>query len=304
MVTLEKVSKFILSDICLHVPAGACVGLIGPSGAGKTTLLKLVCGLLQPESGYVRILGKEPVAGKGRYGKALSVFLVGHWALEDGDTVKQAFALLRTIYHLPKEAFWQEYGELSRRLDFGVYEDKPLKSLSLGQRMRVELAAVLIGHPRLILLDEPNVGLDENGKEALWELLKERCQQGATVLVASHSLEDISRVCSRIALLEKGQLLYYGSGKYLQNKYASINTMELTIAGRLPDLEDLPIKDYRIDGNLLKISYDVNHLSAAEIMHVILSQTTILEVNMIKPDLADIIMQMKKGEKDESDRSK
>lgn len=294
MVTLEKVSKFIIQDLCLHVPKGECVGIIGASGAGKTTLLKLVCGLLEPQTGYVRTLGKEPVSAKGHYGRELSAFLVGHSALEDTDTVKQSFELLQRIYGLPKEPFWQEYEEFAKCLKFHGYQNEVLKSLSLGQRMRVELAVALIGNPQLILLDEPNVGLDENGKAILWEILDKRCRQGATVLVASHNLTEIARVCSRIVLLEKGQLLYYGTERNLRSKYASMEVMELKLAGKLPDLEDLPLKVYEIWENKLRLFYDSNFLSAAEILGVILAQTQVMEVNIIKPDLADIVMTIQK----------
>lgn len=299
MVTLDKVSKFIISDMSIHIPKGECVGIVGASGAGKTTLLKIICGLLKPTDGYIRILGKDPVIEKQHYFKNLSVFLAGRWALENDDTVIQSFELLQTIYHLPKEIFWKEYETLSKQLDFAEYQYKSLRSLSLGQRMRVELAATLIGNPQLILLDEPNVGLDENGKQVLWDLLQERCKQGATILIASHSLSDISKICTRIALLDKGHLLYYGAEQYLRNKYASVNRIEMTLTGSLPDLEDLPIKDYQILQNKLTIHYNVNYLSAADILEVILMQTNVSEVNVIKPDLADIILRLKGGNESE-----
>lgn len=301
MVTLENVSKFIISDLSLHIPKGECVGIIGASGAGKTTLLKIVCGLLKPQNGYVRVLGKDPVTEKGRYKRDLSVFLVGKSALDGYDTVKQSFELMQSIYGLPKDSFWREYEKLAGRLDFQKYENKSLKSLSLGQRMRVELAAVLIGNPKLILLDEPNVGLDENGKAILWEMLEEKCRQGATVLVASHNLTEIANVCTRLVLLEKGHLLYYGTERNLRSKYASIDVMELKLLGALPDLEDLPLKEYSILGDVLRISYDSNYLSSAEILRLILAQTQVAEVNINKPNLSDIILQIKGGKSSEFD---
>jgi len=297
MVNLENVSKFIIQDMSLHVPAGACVGLIGASGAGKTTLLKLICGLLKPEKGYVRTLGKEPVVQHGRYGREMSVFLVGRWALEDGDTVKQSFAMAQSIYRLEKSRFWQEYEELAKVFGFREYEDRGLKSLSLGQRMRVELAMAMIGSPKLILLDEPNVGLDENGKGILWEQIARRCKQGATVLVASHSLSDVSKVCDRIAFLEKGCLLYYGSEKHLRGSFASIERMELKLAGRLPDLEDLPLQSYEIEGESLCLSYDTRYISSAEILGLILGQTQVAEINIRRPDLEDIVVLLQKRKK-------
>lgn len=299
MITLEKVSKFIIKDLSLHIPKGECVGLIGASGAGKTTLLKLICGLLKPQEGYVRTLGKEPITSNKRYGRALSVFLTGYSPLESADTVRQVFELLQSIYQIPKEDFEKEYEELASVLDFGRYQNKPLKSLSLGQRMRVELAATLIGSPKLILLDEPNVGLDENGKAILWEILQKRRSQGATILVASHSLTNMEKLCSRMVILEKGQLLYYGSMKKLLSQYAPVDRMEVRLLGELPDMEDLPIQDYRLQNDWLQIHYNSNYLSAAEILQLLLVQTQVEEVNIRKPDLTDIILQIKGGKENE-----
>lgn len=301
MVNLEGVSKFVIKNISFHVPAGECVGIIGASGAGKTTLLKLLSGLLLPDSGYIRILGREPVKERQHYGKGVSAFFAGRWTLEEEDTVEQAFEMLQMVYGLPRESFRREYQELAERMQFGEYADKPIKSLSLGQRMRAELSATLIGSPRLLLLDEPNVGLDENGKRELWKLLREKCRQGTTVLIASHSLEALSALCSRIVLLDKGQLLYYGSEKYLQSKYRAVGTVEVTLAENFPDLQDLPLVNYQLKGNLLRLCYDVNYLTAAEILQVILAQIRVKEVNIIKPELADIILKIKGEEKYESD---
>lgn len=301
MVNVECVSKFILRSISLHVPVGECVGIIGASGAGKTTLLKLLCGSIMPESGYIRILGKEPVKNRRHLGKAVSSFFAGRWALEDGDTVHQTFEMLQVVYGMEKESFWKEYEELSKRMDFAAYEDKTLKSLSLGQRMRVELSATLIGGPKLLLLDEPNVGLDENGKAVLWEILQEKCAQGTTVLVASHSLEELSALCSRLVLLDKGELMYYGSEQQLYGKYGAVGEVELVLEESFPDLQDLPVIEYVLEGNRLGLRYDMNHLTAAEILQVILAQTRVREVGVVRPALADIILKLKGERKDESD---
>lgn len=301
MVNAECVSKFILKNISLHVPAGECVGIIGASGAGKTTLLKLLCGSIMPERGYIRILGKEPVKSRRHLGKAVSSFFAGRWALEDGDTVLQTFEMLQVVYGMEKESFWKEYEELLKRMDFAAYADKPLKSLSLGQRMRVELSATLIGGPKLLLLDEPNVGLDENGKAVLWEILKEKCEQGTTVLVASHSLEELSALCSRVVLLDKGELMYYGSEKQLYGKYGAVGDVELVLEDTFPDLQDLPIIEYVLEGNRLRLRYDMNHLNAAEILQVILAQTRVREVGVARPALADIILKLKGERENESD---
>lgn len=293
MIQLEKISKFVLSDVSLHVPEGEIVGLAGVSGAGKTTMLRLICGLLQADSGRVRVLGQDPVVWRRQYGAQISTFLTGVPLLCREDTIQQGFGLIKALYHIPDHQFEQDYQELANRLDFGKYARETVKHLSLGQRTRAELGAALIYRPKLLLLDEPSVGLDENGKTALWELLKERCDRGMTVLMTSHDLIGISRLCSRIALLDSGRLVFYGSEKNLRSRYAPIDVMTLRVNGPLPDLEDLPLKHYSVDKNMLTMSYDSNCITAAEILRLILSQTCVSGINIRKPNLESILTQLK-----------
>ena len=295
MIQLEEVSKFVLSGVSLHVPEGEIVGLVGASGAGKTTLLRLACGLLQADNGRVRTLGRDPVAWRRYYGADISTFLTGVPLLCGEDTVQQGFGLLKALYHIPDGQFDQDYQELSERFGFGKYARETVKNLSLGQRMRVELGAALLYRPKLLLLDEPSVGLDENGKTALWELLEERRDRGMTVLMTSHDMAGISRLCSRIALLDSGKLVFYGSEKNLRSRYASIDVMKVTVDGRLPDLEDLPLKRYSVDGSVLTMFYDSTRITAAEILRLILNQTCASGVNIRKPNLESIITQLKEG---------
>ena len=294
MITFESVNKFILSDITLHVPQGECVGLIGASGAGKSTLIKLACGLLVPDSGYVRTMGKDPFLYRGHYGGEFDVFMTGVPSLDKNDTVLEGFSLLREIYGLSKGQFEEDYKALSMGLGFSEYETEKVGNLSLGQKRRVELAAGFLKRPKLWILDEPEVGLDENGKAALGEILSERCKEGMTVLISSHNLSEISRVCSRIALLEEGKLVFYGSENRLRKNFAPIDSMTVKLLGKLLDLEDLPLKRYEVENHVLRLSYNSNHITAAEIIGVILQQTEISEIKIQKPNLEDILIQMKR----------
>lgn len=295
MIQLEEVSKFVLSDVSLYVPEGEIVGLVGASGAGKTTLLRLICGLLQADGGRVRTLGRDPVVWRRYYGAEISTFLTGVPLLCREDTVQQGFELMKILYHISDSQFKRDYQKLSESLDFGKYVRETVKNLSLGQRMRVELGAVLICRPRLLLLDEPSIGLDENGKAALWELLEERSGMGMTVLVTSHDMTGLSRLCSRIALLDGGKLVFYGSEKNLRSRYAPVDVMTVNVNGQLPNLEDLPLKHYSVEGSVLTMSYDSNHITSAEILRLILSQTGVSGVNIRKPNLESIITQLKEG---------
>lgn len=294
MVIFEKVSKFIISDVTFHIPEGKTVGLIGASGAGKTTLIKLTCGLLKPDLGQVYTMRKEPVLGREHCGKALSVLFADKPYLQREDTVADNFEMLKYIYGLSKEDFRKDYKMLAERLRFGCMEGQQVKNLSLGQRRRVEIGATLISRPKLLLLDEPTVGLDADAKQVFYELIAEKEREGVTVVVTSHNMEEISKMCSRIVLLDKGKLLYYGEEEQLRKQFLPMDTMHLKLADKLPDLEDLPLQSYEVDGDTLKITYNSNHITSAEILRLILAQTKVAEIKIRRGDLADVIVQMKK----------
>lgn len=296
MINFENVSRGVLKGITLNVPKGEAVGLIGKSGAGKTTLIKLACGLVSPAGGNVYTLGKDPVLNRQFYGKKLSAFIYGIPLLNREDTVKQGFEMIRSIYRISKEGFEKRFAYLSQRLDFGKCADKAVKNLSLGERMRAELAAAIIYEPDLLILDEPDIGLDANAKETLRELVSEGRSRGMTVLIASHDLEGLEKVCGRIALLDEGRLIFYGSPQNLRSGFTPTDTIRIKLDGKLPDLEDLPVDKYSIHGNLLTLSYNSNHITAAEILKTVLRQTHISETKIIKPDLDSVISRLKERE--------
>lgn len=299
MIILENVSKFIISNLTLHIPQGECVGVIGASGAGKTTLLKLISGLLSANNGYVRTLGKNSVLEKGTYGRAFSVFFAEYSNLEKEDSVKTNLEILGSIYRMSKRELQEEYQYLAEYFGFKAYENEKVSSLSLGQRMRVELGAALMMKPKLLLLDEPDVGLDENAKAAFWNILEQKQKEGVTIVVSSHNLIALERHCSRIILMEQGNILFYGSSQRLHSKLASINKMKLKIVGAFPDLDDLPLLTYGMEKDILTLSYDTNYLSSAEIIGLILNQTQIDELTVMETELAEIIMQIKGAKQDE-----
>lgn len=302
MINFENVSCRVLKNISLNIPRGETVGLIGRSGAGKTTLIKLACGLLAPEDGRIFTLGKNPVKNHSLYREKISAFIAGTPLLCRDDTVLQGFEIIRNVYGISKNDFTKRYETLSARLNFSKYDSELIKNLSLGERMRAEIGAALIYEPKLLILDEPNIGLDENAKAVLGQLLFERCKSGMTTLLSSHDMASLPKICSRIALLDKGELVFYGSMENLRSSYTPIDTMSLKTKGKLPDFEDLPLKKYSVNGNVVSLSYNSNHVTAAEILRTVTSQTDLWEVSIKKPDLEDVISQLR-GNKDEFYRS-
>ncbi|MBE5959166.1 MAG: ATP-binding cassette domain-containing protein [Lachnospiraceae bacterium] len=296
MINFEKVSKFILSDISINIPKGEIVGLIGASGSGKTTFVRLACGLLTPDLGRVRVLGKNPVDYRQKYFSDVSTFIVGKNLLDKETSVIQNFEMLRIMYGINKSEFYKRYNEISEMLDFKGYEYEKVISLSFGQKMRVEVAAALILEPMLLLLDEPTVGMDQNAKECLTKILKEKASEGMTILITSHDMQSISNICTRLAIIDKGTLIYYGSKERLRRKYLPKNKMTITFEGEMPNIDDLPINRYTIDNDKITYEYNDNYISSSEVVEVILDQTEIRDINIEKSELESIVMQIIGGQ--------
>lgn len=293
MVSFENVGKFILSDISFCIPDGIIAGVIGRSGAGKTTLIRLAGGLLSCEAGTVRTFLQDPVRRRRQIAKDIRFFSSAHPSFREDSTIADEFKKLRFVYRLDQKEFQEEYERLAVSLRFGEDAEKEIRQLSFGQRRRAELAAVLLGQARLILLDEPTVGIDEAGKQIFIEQLQKKKEGGTAALIASENMAEIERVCDRILLLDEGRLLYYGSRARLMRQYAPVNEISIVYRGRLPDLEDLPLIEYRIDNDRLRCRYNENVVSALEIIRHVAAQTVVAEMQVVRPRLEDVVMTLR-----------
>ena len=309
MVSFQNAGKFILSGVDVQIPEGVTVGVIGASGAGKTTLLKLACGLLESESGIVRTMGKNPVRFRKEISMDLRAYFSVHFYFDGDDTVLRQFQLLSFLWQHPqylqrghrlksassleREMYWKEYAMLADLFQISDYQGKRVSQLSLGQRRRVELASVLLGDARLLVLDEPTNGLDGQGRQVFWKQLGQKKESGVTILLSSHNMQEIGQLCDRIILLDRGKVLYYGGREELLHCYAPSARIEIQFAGRIPDMEDLPLLRYSVEGDMLEIFYNAGNVTAAEIVQHIVGQTDIMSINIIRQNLADVVLQGK-----------
>lgn len=289
MIIFDSVSKFILSNITLHVPQGKTLGLTGVSGAGKTTFLKLAYGLLAPEEGEVYVRGAKPL-GRGIGNRGVGVLFADKPFFDKGDTVRGNFEMIGSMYRLPKDVFHRRYEELAQRLGFAAFERETAANLSLGQRRRAELGAVLIPEPEILLLDEPAVGLDENAKLEFRSLLEERKErQNMTVVLSSHDMTEIAGLCDRIALLRQGKLLFHGGMDVLRRSFLPWEELVIKLSDMIPDLEDLPLERYSYDGKELRMVYRADYITRAEILSFILRRCCVTEVSINRPGLEELM---------------
>jgi ABC-2 type transport system ATP-binding protein len=200
-----------VDGIEFHIDPGERVGFLGPNGAGKTTTLKLLAGLLHPTAGEVSVDGYEPRRREDAFLKTIMLVLGQKqqllWDLPPRDT----FELNRAVYDVPRAQFEETVNELSDLLELGDLVNRPARTLSLGERMKCELAAALVHRPKVLFLDEPTIGLDVSMQATVRGFVQRYNERyGATLILTSHYMEDVQRLCPRVIVIDKGKLVYDG----------------------------------------------------------------------------------------------
>jgi ABC-2 type transport system ATP-binding protein len=208
-----------VDGIDLDIAVGECVGFLGPNGAGKTTTLKVLSGLLHPTAGEVRVDGHDPKRREDAFLKKIMLVLGQKqqllWDLPPSDT----FELNRAVYGVSRAEFQETVKELSELLELGDLVKKPARTLSLGERMKCELAAALVHRPRVLFLDEPTIGLDVSMQASVRDFVERyNTRYDATILLTSHYMEDVQRLCPRVIVIDKGKLVYDGALEQLVAK--------------------------------------------------------------------------------------
>ncbi len=200
-----------VDNLSFHIAPGERVGFLGPNGAGKTTTLKVLSGLLPPTPGQVRVAGHEPRRREIAFLRQITLVMGQKqqllWDLPPADT----FAMNRAIYDIPKKQADETIAELTALLDLGELVNRPTRQLSLGERMKCELVAALLHRPRVLFLDEPTIGLDVSMQAILRDFVRSYNERfGATVLLTSHDMDDVTALCPRVIVIDQGHLTYDG----------------------------------------------------------------------------------------------
>ena len=217
----EQVAKPAVREVSFNVAEGEIVGLIGANGAGKTTLVKMLAGIIHPTSGDARVLGSRPSDRTNDFRRRISLIMGQKaqlwWDLPAAD----CFLLLREIYQIPERSFRDNLAYLAELLDVRDELEIQIRRLSLGERMKMELIAALLHSPRVVFLDEPTIGLDLTAQRAIRDFILEyRGRNSPAMLLTSHYMEDIERLCERILILRQGQLVYDGSLTRVMGRFA------------------------------------------------------------------------------------
>lgn len=226
-----------VSGISFTVEPGEIVGFLGPNGAGKTTTLKMLSGLLHPSSGEARVLGFEPWRRAPDYLRAITLVMGNRQQLSWDLPAADSFELNRAIYRVPRAEFRATVDELVDLLDLGALLDKPVRNLSLGERMKAEIAASLLHRPRVLFLDEPTLGLDVTMQRRIRTFVAEyNRRHSATVLLTSHYMADVAALCRRVVVIHHGALLYDGELTGLVDRFSPYKTIAIELANGRDDI--------------------------------------------------------------------
>ncbi len=211
-----------VDGITLDVPAGQSVAFIGPNGAGKSTTIKILTGILHPSSGHVKVLGLTPWVERRKLAQHIGAVFGQRSQLWYHLPPADTFELIARIYSLERDAYRQTRDALVDRFALGPFMDTPVRKLSLGQRMRAEVAASLLHRPKVLFLDEPTIGLDAVARQELRDLVREwNSREGATIFLTSHDAGDIEHVASRVVVINHGRVIVDGPVAEVRRRYVS-----------------------------------------------------------------------------------
>ena len=264
-----------VEDISFEIEAGEVVGFLGPNGAGKTTTLKMLSGLLYPTSGEGHVLGHVPSKRERDYLRRMTLVMGNRNQLQWDLPALDSFELNRAIYRLPHEEFRRTRDELIELLDIGDLVRKPVRQLSLGERMKVEVVGSLLHLPQVLFFDEPTIGLDVTMQKRLRSFIAEyNNRYGATVLLTSHYMADVQALCKRVIVIHHGRILFDGRLDALAARFSTTKTIEAVLA----------------DGE--RVSLRVAKAETSHATAKLLAEYDVTDITVEDPPIEDVIEQV------------
>ncbi len=265
------------------VSAGDFVGYAGPNGAGKSTTIKMMTGILVPSAGRITVDGLVPWRERRRLARRIGVVFGQRSQLWWDLPLEQSFELVRHLYRVPAADHRRRLDELIEVLQLAPLLARPVRSLSLGQRMRSELAAAVLPAPRVLFLDEPTIGLDVEAKAAVRDFLRKLNQtEGITVILTTHDLDDISELCRRLLIIDHGRTIYDGTVTGLRRRYG---TTRVLVVDLLQDTEVVVhgARVVRADGHRRWLEFGRDEVSAAELIARVMARHEVVDLTLEEP---------------------
>lgn len=307
----KKELKTAVDGIDLDIARGEMVGYIGANGAGKSTTIKMMTGILVPSGGEIRVGGLIPHKERQKHARQIGVVFGQRSQLWWDLPVQESFRILREIYEVSKADFEERFAYLDNILELNEFITQPVRTLSLGQRMRADLAASLLHNPQLLFLDEPTIGLDIVVKEKVLAAIKDiNKKYGTTVILTTHDMADIEELCQRIVIIDKGKKVYDGSLKQIKEQYgymttlvleirdpgvfSEINWIDLLQTEEAPILEDNDVKAL-VENNTLTLSFNKNKILASQVIALVMGRSHVQDIKIQETPIETIVKEIYAG---------
>jgi ABC-2 type transport system ATP-binding protein len=278
-----------VDDVSFSIDETEFVGFIGPNGAGKTTTLKCLSGLLYPTSGSVSVMGYIPSQRKREFLRQISLVMGQRFQLWWDLPAEDSFVLSKEIYSIPDEVYRKALKELVELLDIGEIINLQIRKLSLGQRMRCELAVALLHQPRVLFLDEPTIGLDVTMQKRMRDFFRDyNKQNGTTVILTSHNMDDVRYLCSRIIIINKGKIAYDGDIDTVVHTYAKEKYVHLQLSKQVLR-KDLEVYGQVVDLRDGSVTLSIPRSEVSKISSRILEKLPVEDIDIKEMELDDVV---------------
>ena len=284
-----------VKDLNFEIPKGEIFGFIGANGAGKSTTIKMLTGILTPTSGTCLINGKNPQKNRTAYVKDIGVVFGQRTQLWWDLALQETYSVLKEIYDISDSEFHKRMAFLNEVLDLNTFIKDPVRTLSLGQRMRADIAASLLHNPKVLFLDEPTIGLDVAVKDNIRKAIKQINQEEqTTILLTTHDLNDIELLCDRIFMIDRGQEIFDGSVSQLKQRFGKIHEVRFDMTQQL-EVEQLDYYQHFSDLEVIKeglrvtIQFDATKVAIPDLVKFTLSQATVKDIAVKDADIEEII---------------
>lgn len=290
-----------VTDVDLSIDAGESVAYVGPNGAGKSTTIKMLTGILLPSAGEIRVNGLHPYKERLRSSKNIGVVFGQRTQLWWDIPVIESFTLLRDIYEVPEKTYRDNLAYFTEMLGLGEFLNQSARRLSLGQRMRADLAVALMHNPAIAFLDEPTIGLDVAVKERIREFLKQvNRERGVTIMLTSHDLGDIEDVCRRFIIIDMGRIIYDGSIQGLLDKYVKERSIRITASAKIDEASiarAMPagVRIARSADREIAIVFDRFKYTAKNVLEIVMKTIEVVDFQLDEPDIEDVVKNVYEG---------
>ena len=282
-----------LDGVTFSIDEGELVGYIGPNGAGKSTTVKVISGILVPDSGTCEILGRTPWKDRIQHVREIGVVFGQRTQLWWDLPVIESFDLLRDIYRIPREKYTRNRDNFIDAMNLEPILNVPVRQLSLGQRMRCDLAAAMLHSPSILFLDEPTIGLDAVSKLAFRDFIKRFNQeQGVTVILTTHDMDDIEAICHRVMVINNGRILSDGDLENLRNRITRERRLVVDLVDPQAAISDPHAEITQRNHHRVHLKFNPDTVSAAELIARITTNHQVRDLFVENPPIEEIIAQI------------